>query len=92
MPNYSVQYKYERLDSDVTPDKQKYGFGVIVLNTERAPESIEDFREMARTIGTLRTATKTEDYKSVDILAYGETDEEITHTTSSDEVLEGTIV
>lgn len=88
-PNYSVQYAFEHSDSELRPEGNKYGFGVIVVNTDKHPETPEDMKEIARTIGKLRTPQKTEDYKAVGILNIEPTERTID---DSDTILEGEIV
>ena len=68
MTNLVVTYEYEALGSDFLPEDQRKGVGAVTVSVDKLPETVEEFREIARTIGTLRTPEKTEDYKSVNLL------------------------
>lgn len=68
MINLLVTFKYEALGSESLPEDQRTGVGAVNVSVDKLPETIEEWREVARTIGTMRTPEKTEDYKSVDIL------------------------
>lgn len=75
MPNYRVRYAFERHDSAIVdPETDRYGFGVIVVNTDKEPQTPEEMKEIARFIGTMRHEQKTEDYLSVGILEIFDTD------------------
>ena len=74
MPNYRVEYAFEHSDSEARPEHERYGFGVIVVNTDKEPETPDELKDIARFIGTMREGTKTEDYKAVGILKIEETD------------------
>jgi hypothetical protein len=89
MINLLVSFEYETLGSESLPEDQRTGVGAVDVSVERLPETIEEFREIARTIGKLRTPEKTEDYKSVNILQIAVLDKIIP---DSGEVLEGEIV
>lgn len=81
--NYLVHYGYEFPDSELRPEDQKHGLGTIPINTDKAPETEEEFLEIARTIG------KQGGYAKVAITKIEETDHFIEDT---NEILEGLIV
>jgi hypothetical protein len=84
MINLVVSFKYETLGSE-----PETGVGAVDVNVDKLPETIEEWREIARTIGTMRTPEKTEDYASVDIIRIAVVDK---ITPDTGEVLEGEIV
>jgi hypothetical protein len=74
MPNYRVQYAFERPDSETLPDDDRYGFGVIVVNTDKAIETQEELKEIARFIAKNTTDERPNPYPSVGIVKITETD------------------
>lgn len=68
MINLVVTFEYEALGSESLPEEERKGIGAVNVSVERIPETIEEWREVARTIGKMRTPEKTEDYRSVNIL------------------------
>lgn len=68
MINLVVTFEYETLGSETLPEDQRGGIGAVNVSVDKEPETVEEFREIARTIGKMRVPGKTEDYKSVNIL------------------------
>lgn len=68
MTNLVITFEYETLGSESLPEDQRKGIGAVDVTVDKLPETEEEFREIARTIGKMRTAEKTEDYASVNLL------------------------
>lgn len=85
--NLYVEFEYEPSGSDSLPEDQRIGVGATVVTAEREPVTSDEWREVARTIGTMRTPEKTEDYLRVAIRRIAVVD-----VPESDDVLEGEIV
>jgi hypothetical protein len=80
--NYLVHYQFAYPKSDLRPEDQRWGSGSIPINTDKAPETKEEFTEIARTIG------KQGGYERVAITKIDPTDHFIE---DSGEILEGFI-
>lgn len=52
--NFVVNYAYKVLGADALPEKERYGFGKIPINTDVTPSTEEELLEVARTIGLER--------------------------------------
>ena len=83
MPNYLVHYAFAFPQSDLRPESQRWGTGSVPINTDKAPETDEEFKEIARHIGNLGG------YERVAITKLEPTDRFVDDTA---EVLEGLIV
>lgn len=81
--NFLVHYSFMFPKSDLRPDDQRWGNGSIPINTDKVPETKEEFLEIARHIG------KTGGYDTVAITKIDPTDHFIE---DSGEILEGLIV
>ena len=82
--NFLVHYNFAFPKSDIRPESQRWGTGSIPINTDKIPETDEEFQEIARHIGKLGG------YERVAIqLPLKETDHFVD---DSAEVLEGLIV
>lgn len=80
--NFLVHYSFAFPVSDLRPEDQRWGSGSIPINTDKVPESKEEFLEIARTIG------KQGGYERVAITKIDPTDHFIE---DSGEILEGLI-
>jgi hypothetical protein len=49
--NYLVHYQFAYPKSDLRPEDQRWGNGSIPINTDKEPNSKEEYMEIARTIG-----------------------------------------
>ena len=90
MTNLVVTFEYEPIGSDSLPEDQRKGVGAVTVSVDKLPETVEEFREIARTIGTMRTAEKTEDYHSVNLLHLAVVDDAL--LTPPSEIPDGDIV
>jgi hypothetical protein len=81
--NFLVYYSFAFPESDLRPDSQRWGNGSVPINTDRVPETDEEFKEIARHIGQLGG------YERVAITKIEPTDRFIEDT---GEILEGIIV
>lgn len=81
--NFLVHYSFAFPKSDLRPEDQRWGSGSIPINTDKTPETKEEFLEIARTIG------KQGGYERVAITKIDPTDHFVEDT---GEVLEGLIV
>lgn len=81
--NFLVHFQFSYPKSDLRPEDQRWGTGSIPINTDKEPETKEEFMEIARTIG------KQGGYERVAITKIDPTDHFIE---DSGEVLEGLIV
>lgn len=81
--NFVVHYSFAFPKSDLRPEDQRWGNGSIPINTDKKPETEEEFKEIARTIG------KQGGYDVVAITKIDATDHFIDNTT---ELLEGLVV
>jgi hypothetical protein len=81
--NFLVHYQFAYPKSDLRPEDQRWGNGSIPINTDKVPETTEEFTEIARTIG------KQGGYERVAITKIDPTDHFIE---DSGEILEGLIV
>ena len=85
MPQYTVQYAYQVLGADAKPEDERWGFGRIPITTDVEPQTAEEFKEIARTIGL------TGGYEKVVIQSINEP-RNVTVAEDDDTVIEGTIV
>lgn len=81
--NFLVHYSFAFPKSDLRPEDQRWGSGSIPINTDKVPESKEEFLEIARHIGKLGG------YDTVAVTKIDPTDHFVD---DSMEVLEGFIV
>lgn len=81
--NFLVHYSFAHPKSDLRPENQRWGSGSIPINTDKVPETEEEFLEVARVIG------KTGGYERVAITKIEPTDHFVD---DSAEILEGLIV
>ena len=81
--NFLVHYSFSFPKSDLRPEDQRWGSGSIPINTDKVPETKEEFLEIARTIG------KQGGYERVAITKIDPTDHFIE---DKGEILEGLIV
>lgn len=81
--NFLVHYSFSYPKSDLRPEDQRWGSGSIPINTDKVPETDEEFMEIARTIG------KQGGYERVAITKIDPTDHFVEDT---GEILEGLIV
>lgn len=81
--NFLVHYSFAFPKSDLRPEDQRWGSGSIPINTDKVPESDEEFKEIARHIGKLGG------YERVAITKLDPTDHFVEDT---GEILEGLIV
>ena len=81
--NFLVHYQFAFPKSDLRPEDQRWGTGSIPINTDKVPETPEEFKEIARTIG------KEGGYERVAITKIDATDHFIEDKA---EILEGLIV
>ena len=81
--NFLVHYQFAHPKSDLRPKSQRWGSGTCPINTDKIPETEEEFLEVARVIGT------TGGYERVAIIKIEPTDHVVEDT---GEILEGTIV
>lgn len=81
--NFLVHFSFAFPNSDLRPEDQRWGSGSIPINTDKKPETKEEFLEIARTIG------KQGGYERVAITKIDPTDHFIEDT---GEVFEGLIV
>lgn len=81
--NYIVHYGFEMPLSAVLPDDMRHGVGSIPINTDKKPETAEEFKEIARTIG------KTGGYAKVAITHLEPTDKFVD---DSGEILSGLVL
>lgn len=51
--NFIVKYHFAHPVSDLRPEDQRFGTGSIPINTDKIPETEEEFMEIARYIGHL---------------------------------------
>jgi len=51
--NFLVNYNFAFPQSDIRPESQRWGNGSIPINTDKIPETEEEFKEIARHIGKL---------------------------------------
>jgi hypothetical protein len=51
--NFLVKYNFAYPQSDLRPEDQRWGHGSIPINTDKVPETDEEFKEIARHIGQL---------------------------------------
>lgn len=51
--NFVVHYSFAFPKSDLRPEDQRWGNGSIPINTDKTPETKEEFLEIARHIGKL---------------------------------------
>ena len=51
--NFLVNYSFAFPKSDLRPESQRFGRGSIPINTDKIPETDEEFKEIARHIGKL---------------------------------------
>lgn len=49
--NFLVHYQFAYPKSELRPEDQRWGNGSIPINTDKVPETDEEFMEIARTIG-----------------------------------------
>lgn len=82
--NFVVNYAYKVLGADTKPEDERYGFGKVTVNTDKVPETPEELKEVARTIGL-----ECGPYEMVAIQTIEPLDKLIE---SGDVVIEGTIV
>lgn len=83
MINIVVNYAYQTLGAAALEEDQKWGFGKMHMVSERWPETDEELKEVARTIGLEGK------YEAVAIQTINPVDKLIDN---SDIVIEGTIV
>jgi hypothetical protein len=50
MPNYLAHFAFTRPDSALRPDNQRHGVGTVRVQTDKEPETAEEFQEIAKTI------------------------------------------
>lgn len=82
--NFVVKYSFAFPASDLRPEDQRFGKGSVPINTDKIPETDEEFKEIARYIGHLGG------YESVGIeLPLKQTDHFVE---DSGEILEGLII
>jgi hypothetical protein len=81
--NFLVHYSFAFPKSELRPEDQRWGSGSIPINTDKEPETKEEFIEIARTIGKLGG------YERVAITKIDPTDHFVENT---GEILEGLIV
>lgn len=81
--NFLVHYQFAHPKSDLRPENQRWGSGSIPINTDKVPETEEEYIEIARHIGHLGG------YERVAITKIDPTDHFVDN---SSEVLEGIIV
>lgn len=81
--NYLVHFQFAHPQSGLRPEDQRWGSGSIPINTDKEPETKEEFLEIARTIGKLGG------YERVAVTKLEPTDHFVD---DSSEVLEGIIV
>ena len=81
--NIVVNYAFQRLGASELPEKERWGFGRMVMNAERFPVTEEERIEVGRTIG-LEAG-----YEAVAVQYISRLDKLIE---DGDIVLEGTIV
>lgn len=67
--NYTAHFKYEYSESALLPNEEPVGHGICQIDIERKPETTEEWREIAATIGRASQGA----YKSVEILKLYET-------------------
>lgn len=80
--NFLVHYQFAYPKSELRPEDQRWGNGSIPINTDKVPETDEEFMEIARTIG------KQGGYERVAVTKIDPTDHFIE---DSGEILEGLI-
>jgi hypothetical protein len=51
--NWLVNFSFAHPKSDLRPEDQRWGQGTIPLQTDKIPETEEEFKEIARHIGKL---------------------------------------
>ena len=51
--NFLVHYSFAHPKSDLRPEDQRWGSGSVPVNTDKVPETDEEFKEIARHIGKL---------------------------------------
>lgn len=81
--NYLVHFQFAHPKSDLRPENQRWGSGSIPINTDKVPETDEEFMEIARHIGKLGG------YERVAVTKLDPTDHFVD---DSSEVLQGIIV
>jgi len=81
--NWLVHYQFSFPKSDLRPEDQRWGTGTIPIQTDKVPETKEEFKEIARTIG------KEGGYERVAITKLDVTDHFVEDKA---EILEGLIV
>ncbi|QFG12287.1 Hypothetical Protein OBI_RACECAR_192 [Arthrobacter phage Racecar] len=50
MPNYLANFAFTRPESALRPKDQMHGVGTIRIQTDKVPETAEEFQEIAKTI------------------------------------------
>lgn len=81
--NFVVHYSFAFPESGLRPEDQRWGNGSVPINTDKVPETDEEFKEIARHIGKLGG------YEMVAITSLDQTDRFIDN---SSELLEGLVV
>lgn len=81
--NFLVHFQFAHPKSDLRPENQRWGSGSIPINTDKVPETDEEFMEIARHIGKLGG------YERVAVTKLDPTDHFVD---DSSEVLQGIIV
>jgi hypothetical protein len=81
--NYLVHFQFAHPKSDLRPENQRWGSGSIPINTDKVPETDEEFMEIARHIGKLGG------YERVAVTKLDPTDHFVD---DSSEILQGIIV
>ena len=81
--NFVVNYAYQVLGAEAKPENERWGFGKMQINTDKVPETPEELKEVARTIGLEGQ------YEAVAIQSITPLEK---HIDDGDVVLEGTIV
>lgn len=51
--NFLAHYAFAFPKSDLRPESQRWGTGSVPINTDKEPETEEEFKEIARHIGQL---------------------------------------
>jgi hypothetical protein len=81
--NFVVHYSFAFPESALRPDDQRWGNGSVPINTDKKPQTPEEFKEIARHIGKLGG------YETVAITNIEATDTFIDDTAT---ILEGLVV
>lgn len=92
MPSFKVKYAFEHTDESAASENEKEGWGILDMEIDKTPETLEEKREVAKYVYN-RAKEAGRVYQKLSILKVTEVDDEGKPVDGSDDdVIEGVIV